>query len=206
LVLAAHGSSDPRYPAVFDWIAGRIVGSRPDLDVLVGYLDHCEPRLANLPTAGAVVVPMLLGAGYHLDVDLPGAAPEAIIADLLGPDPRLVAAVAHRLAEAGWTTGMPVTLAAAGSSHESGLADVRRAAAALAELLAVEVSTAYVGTGEPALADLAPQAVATYLLAPGRFAERIGECGALIVSAPIGSDPRVAEVAMSRYDAALPLF
>jgi sirohydrochlorin ferrochelatase len=206
LVLAAHGSSDPRYPPVFDWVADRIVGNRPDLDVLVGYLDHCEPALAELPTAGAVVVPMLLGAGYHLGVDIPAMAPEAILADPLGPDPRLAAVVARRLVEAGWTTGTPVTLAAAGSSQEVGLADVRVAAGQLAELLRVAVQEAYVGAGEPALADVTSPAVATYLLAPGRFADQIAECGAPIISAPIGADPRVAEVAMNRYDAALPLF
>jgi sirohydrochlorin ferrochelatase len=206
LVLAAHGSADPRYPAVFEWIADRIVGNRPDLDVLVGYLDHCEPRLADLPTAGAVVVPMLLGAGHHLGVDIPASAPDAIIANSLGPDPRLAAVLAHRLAEGGWTTGTPVTLAAAGSTQDAGLADVETAAGQLAELLGVSVQPAYVGAGDPALADVPSSAVATYLLAPGHFAERIAACGAPIIGAPLGADPRVAEVAMSRYDAALPMF
>jgi sirohydrochlorin ferrochelatase len=206
LVLAAHGSSDPGYPAVFDGIADRIVGNRPDLDVLVGYLEHCEPRLSDLATAGAVVVPMLLGAGYHLDVDLPAVAPEAIITASLGPDPRLAAVVAHRLMEAGWIPGTPVTLAAAGSSHDAGLADVETATGQLAELLGVAVRAAYVGAGSPSLTEVRSPAIATYLLAPGHFADQIGGCGASVISAPIGADPRVAEVAMSRYDAALPLF
>jgi hypothetical protein len=49
------------------------------------------------------------------------------------------------------------------------------------------------------------EAVASYLLAPGHFADLVAGCDAPVVSAPIGADPRVAEVAMSRYDAALPL-
>jgi sirohydrochlorin ferrochelatase len=196
LVLAAHGSAHPDYTAVFDWIADRIVGNRPDLDVVVGYLDHCEPRLADLPTDGAVVVPMLLGSSLHLTVDVPAAAPNAIIAEPIGPDPRLMAAVADRLAEAGWTADTPVTLAAVGG------ASLPEAAAHLAELLDVVVTPAVVQT-DPLPTD---GAVASYLLAPGHFADVIAGCGASVISAPIGTDPRVADVAMSRYDAALPLF
>jgi sirohydrochlorin ferrochelatase len=193
LILAAHGSTDPGYPAVFDWIADRILGNRPDMDVLVGYLDHCAPRLADLPTDGAIVVPMLLGSGFHLGVDIPAAAPGAIVAAPIGPDPRLTAIVADRLVEAGWTAGTPVTLAAASD------ASLPTAVEQLSELLGVEVT--------PALATsaLAGSAIATYLLAPGHFADVIAGCGAPVISAPIGADPRVAEVAMSRYDMALPL-
>jgi sirohydrochlorin ferrochelatase len=149
---------------------------------------------------------MLLGAGYHLDIDLPAVAPDAIIAASLGPDRRLAAVVAHRLVEAGWIPGTPVTLAAAGSSHAAGLADVETAAGQLAELLGVVVRAAYVGTGSPSLAEVRSPAIATYLLAPGHFADQIGGCDASAISAPIGADPRVAEVVMSRYDAALPPF
>ncbi|HVT64605.1 MAG TPA: CbiX/SirB N-terminal domain-containing protein [Mycobacteriales bacterium] len=197
LVLAAHGSKDPGYTAVFQWIADRIVGTWPDQDVLVGYLDHCEPRLADLPTAGAVVVPMLLGSSFHLTVDIPAAAPDAVIAEPIGPDPRLMAAVADRLAEAGWTAGTPVTLAAVGGAS---LAD---AAAQLAELLDVVVTPVLAEADQPLPTD---GAVASYLLAPGHFADVLASCGAAIVSAPIGADPRVAEVAMSRYDAAAAIF
>lgn len=196
LVLAAHGSSHRGYTAVFDWIAARIVGNRPDLDVLVGYLDHCEPRLADLPTAGAVVVPMLLGSSFHLTVDVPSAAPDAIVAEPIGPDLRLMAVVADRLAEAGWTAGTSVTLAAVGRESLS------EAARHLAELLDVVVTPAVVETDQPLPTD---GAIASYLLAPGHFADLIAGCGAPVISAPIGADPRVADVAMTRYDAALPL-
>src|SRR5690242_12477651 len=138
LVLAAHGSSHPAYPAVFEWIADRIVGSRPDLDVVVGYLDHNSPRLADLATDGAVVVPLLLARGYHLDTDIPAAAPGATMAEPIGPDPQLAQIVADRLTEAGWQEGTPVTLAAAGSSDPRGVADVRIAAEQLGAVLRVD--------------------------------------------------------------------
>lgn len=204
LVLAAHGSAHPGYTAVFEWIADRIVGSRPDLDVRVGYLDHNTPRLAELPTQGAVVVPMLLARGYHLDVDIPAAAPEAMIADPLGPDPVIAQVLADRLAAAQWREALPVTLAAAGSADPRGIVDVGIAAEQLAAVLRVEVTPAFAGSGDPKLDDIEPAAVATYLLAPGHFADTIAACGAPIVSAPLGPDPRLAELAMKRYDAALP--
>jgi sirohydrochlorin ferrochelatase len=204
LVLAAHGSTHPDYAGVFSWIADRIVGSRPDMDVVVGYLEHNSPRLADLPTDGAVVVPMLLGRGFHLGTDLPAMAPNAIIAEPVGPDPRIALIVADRLTEAGWQEGCPVVLAAAGSKDPRGVADVRVAAEQLGAVLRVEVTPAFVGAGEPGLDDLRPQNVATYLLAPSQFADTIARCGADVVSAPIGADPRLAEVAMSRYDDATP--
>jgi sirohydrochlorin ferrochelatase len=205
LILAAHGSRHPDYTAVFDWIADRVVGSRPDMDVEVGYLDHNSPRLADLPTEGAVVVPMLLARGHHLDVDIPAAAPGAIVAVPIGPDPLIAHVVADRVTAAGWPEGTPLVLAAAGSSDPRGIADVRVAADQLGAVLRVEVTPAFAGTGEPAVTDIEAAVVATYLLAPGHFADLIAGCGAPVVSAPIGADPRVADVVLARYDAALRL-
>lgn len=206
LVLAAHGSAHPGYTAVFDWVVARIIGNRPDMDVAVGYLDHNTPRLADLPTEGAVVVPMLLARGYHLDVDIPAAAPGATVADPIGPDPVIAQILADRMTDAGWPEAAPVVLAAAGSSDPRGVADVRVAAEQLGAVLRVEVTPAFAGTGEPALADLEPAAVASYLLAPGHFADVIAGCGAAVVSAPIGADPRLADLVLARYDDALPMF
>jgi sirohydrochlorin ferrochelatase len=205
LVLAAHGSADPGYPAVFDWLVARIIGSRPDMDVFVGYLDHNAPRLAELPTAGAVVVPMLLARGHHLDTDIPAAAPDAIVADPVGPDPRIADILADRLTQAEWREGTPVVLAAAGSKDPRGVADARIAAEQLGAVLRVEVTPAFAGAGTPALSDLKPVAVASYLLAPGHFADVVAACDAPVVSAPIGADPRLADLVLARYDLAVPL-
>jgi sirohydrochlorin ferrochelatase len=43
--------------------------------------------------------------------------------------------------------------------------------------------------------------VATYLLAPGVFADRLQEAGADVVSAPIGVHPLVVEAVLSAYAA-----
>jgi sirohydrochlorin ferrochelatase len=60
-----------------------------------------------------------------------------------------------------------------------------------------------VASGEPRLSDVRPAVVASYLLAPGRFADRVAACGASVISAPIGAHPVVAELALSRYQDAL---
>src|SRR5579875_506686 len=125
LVLAAHGSADPRYPAVIEAIADSVRRelSRRDVPargVAVGYLDHCPPRLGEVAAGDDVVVPLLLSIGYHSAVDIPEAVgPGCEVTPPLGPDPRLAAAVADRLREAGWQVGAAagaVVLAAAGSS------------------------------------------------------------------------------------------
>jgi len=52
-------------------------------------------------------------------------------------------------------------------------------------------------TGSPGVA------VATYLLAPGFFADRLAGCAADRVSAPLGAHPLLADLALRRYDQAL---
>jgi len=176
---------------------------RPGTEVHVGYLDHGSPLLTDLNTRDAVVVPLLLSSGFHVHADIPTAAPGASIAGAVGPDTALAAAIADRLREAGWSGETPVVLAATGSADPQSNADVRTAADQLAAELGVAVTAAFVSGGKPALADSGAAAVASYLIAPGHFADEIASCGAAIVSAPIGVDPRVADVICARYDAQL---
>jgi sirohydrochlorin ferrochelatase len=201
LILAAHGSTDPRYTAVFDSLLTAVTSLRPDLDVALGYLDHGPPELAAMDTAGAVIVPLLLTSGFHLRSDLPNQAPEATITAPLGGDHRITTALVDRLRQAGWTGQTPVVLAAAGSTDSLALSEVRAAADELGRVLGVAVEAAFVSAGEPPLSDPSPAAVATYLLAPGHFADTIRCCGAPIVAAPLGAHPFLAEIVLSRYDA-----
>jgi sirohydrochlorin ferrochelatase len=187
---------------VVEELAALVAQARPGLDVTAAYLDHNSPRLHDLDATGAIVVPLLLAAGFHATTDIGRAAPGATVTAPIGPDPRITAVVADRLNSAGWSGAGPVVLAAAGSAETTALDDVRVAGDQLAELLGVEVVAAFVATGEPQLADVEGAAVASYLLAPGVFAERIVEHPAAVISAPIGADPRVAAVVLDRYDAA----
>jgi sirohydrochlorin ferrochelatase len=78
----------------------------------------------------------------------------------------------------------------------------------LAERIDRPVEVGYVsGAGERLGSVLARStgrvAVGTYLLAPGFFADRVRRiAGGRPVSAPLGADPRIAALALHRYDVA----
>jgi len=198
LILAAHGSADPRFAAVVEEIAASVRRRRPELDVTIGYLDHGPPHVEDV--ADAVVVPLLLSAGFHVRVDLPARAPRATITTAVGPDPLLCLALADRLALAGYDGSAPATLVAAGSADERSLDDVRRQAAMLAAHLGVEVRAAFLSAGEPRVDALEPDVVASYLLAPGVFHDKLAAAGATVLSAPLGAHPALADVLLNRYD------
>jgi len=206
LVLVAHGSTDARFGDVVDAVAARVRAMRPEVDVRVGYLEHGPPHVADVATGG-VLVPLLLASGYHVRVDLPAQAPGGRVARAVGPDERLAAALADRLRDAGYGGADPVVLAAAGSSDDAALEDVRVAARQLATVLDVEVTAAFVSAGSPRLAEAVAAtpsaAVSSYLVAPGAFHDTVAASGARIVSAPIGDHPAVADVVVSRYDETL---
>ena len=46
-------------------------------------------------------------------------------------------------------------------------------------------------------------AVASWLLAPGAFADRVAACGADVVAAPLGTHPAVVDTILARYEDAL---
>jgi sirohydrochlorin ferrochelatase len=199
-LLVAHGSTDPRFLTTVEAIAGRVRAIRPELAVAIGLLEHGPPHVEDV--AGAVAVPLLLSAGYHVRVDLPRQAPNVQVTAAVGPDPRLCAALADRLTEAGYDGAAPVTLVAAGSADPRAVEDVRRQAAMLAGHLGVEVQAAFVAAGEPRLRDVNPAVVSSYLLAPGAFHDAAVGTGAGVVSAPLGDHPAIADVVLDRYERA----
>jgi sirohydrochlorin ferrochelatase len=206
LILTAHGSADRGHAAVVESLAARVRLLQPSVTVTVSYLGHDNPRLPEVATPAAVVVPLMLGGGYHVLTDIPQQAPRCVIARPLGPDPRLAQVLAERLDAAGWTSGRPVVLAASGSTGAAARHDARAAARALSALLGTDVRTAFHSGGKPRLAELVASsdaAIATYLLAPGHFATAATTVGASVVSAPLGDHPLLAEVIVDRYADAL---
>ncbi|MFW3168453.1 sirohydrochlorin chelatase [Geodermatophilus sp. CPCC 206100] len=224
LVACAHGTRDPggrRLVAELALAARRL---RPGLTTTAAFVDVQPPTVADV-VAGlaaqgrpAVVVPLLLSGGYHVHVDIARAVQAhdaARAARPLGPDPRLVAVLADRLAAAGADpadTGTAVVLAAAGSSDPRSVADVAATAALLRERQAGPVSTGYGSTARPRVAEAVEAArragaaqvvVAAYLLAPGHFHGRLAAAGADVVTAPLLPDDRIAAVLLDRYDAAV---
>jgi sirohydrochlorin ferrochelatase len=202
LVLAAHGSADPRFADVFASLTVVLAELRPQLDIRVGYLEHGPPELATVASPECVVVPVLLSNGYHVHIDIPTNAAGATIASPIGPDPRLAELMARRLRDAGWRGG-PVLLAAAGSADAQALDDARTAAANLSREIGAEVTAAFIGSGEPKLRDLQGAAIATYLVAPGRFADIVSAQAASVVTTPLGADPILAQIILDRYDTAV---
>jgi len=198
LLVVAHGSADPRFGAVVHTIAARVRDLARPVDVRTAYLEHGPPYVADVAEDGAIAVPLLLSAGYHVRVDLPMQAPGVRVTEAVGPDARLAAVLGQRLREAGYDGG-EVVLAAAGSADPRSLADVALAADQLSAVLGAPVRPAYVSAGQPRLADLRPHAVASYLLAPGRFADAVAACGAPVVAQPLGAHPVLAEIVLDRY-------
>ncbi len=229
LVAVAHGSRDPlALPAALALLEA-VRELRPRLDVRLGHLELNLPLLPDTlrATSGAaVLVPLLLGRGHHVKRDLPAAAARAAhldtaVAAPLGPHPLLVEALYERLLEAGWSRGRgggrdgagAVVLAAAGSRDPDAAADTRRTAALLSERLGgVPVVPAYASAAGPTVAEavraLAARghhraAVASYFVAPGRFAAQCAAAASGPAAAPLGAHPALARLVLQRYDEAL---
>lgn len=193
----------------------------PAPDVRLGWIELVEPGVSAVladisPDRTAIVVPLLLSSGYHDRVDLPAAIaairPGTAHAPVLGPDPLLAVALADRLAEAGLAPGDAVVLAGAGSSDPDAVASVHVQADLLAaELLArtgvpAAVTVGFGSAASPTVAEAvatartgaARVAVAPYLLAPGHFADRLGEAGADLVAEVLGPHPAVVRLIVER--------
>ncbi|SEQ11483.1 Sirohydrochlorin ferrochelatase [Lentzea xinjiangensis] len=204
LVLAFHGTRDPRGVAVCAQIAD-MVRAQVDVPVAVAYADVRQPDVRSVVDGPCVVVPVFLAAGYHVRVDIPeqiGPRPDVVLTSPLGLD--AVPAVRDRLREAGFRRGDAVVLAAAGSSDARALATVRRAASMLGA-----AAVGYVATAVPRVSDVVAGfrgrrvAVASWLLAPGAFHGSLAGCGADVVAEPVGAHPLVVDVVLRKYYAAL---
>jgi sirohydrochlorin ferrochelatase len=172
----------------------------PDVTVRIGFLDHALPRLRAVATPDSIVVPVLLTSGYHVRRDIPSRLPAgAQVTAEIGPDPRIAGLLARRVRAAGWDGVGSVAIAAAGSADPHAIADVHLMAAQLGSALGTEVDAVFVGSGPTRLIDCTAPTVVSYLLAPGRFADRIAAHPATIVTGPIGADPVLAEIVAERY-------
>ncbi len=228
LVAVAHGSADPRASATIAELAAAIRERCPGLDLRAAFLGHAPPSLHQvLSTVEAdrevTVLPLLLTAAYHSKADIPrmlARLPRSRVryGATLGPHPRLLRALDRRLAEADPRAyddpaRTAVVLAAAGSSDPEANATIARLAAqwqARTGWLAVRPAYACAAEPSPAaavaglLAAGAPRVVvATYLLAPGLFADRIRQwslaAGAAAVSPALGAGAEVADVVLDRF-------
>ncbi|AZM77846.1 sirohydrochlorin chelatase [Streptomyces sp. KPB2] len=224
LVVVAHGSRDPRALSTVRALLDRVRTLRPALPVRLGHIELNEPllpdTLAALGGGEAVLVPLLLGRGYHVKRDIPdmaAASPARTrVAAPLGPHPLLVDALQARLTEAGWPTrpapDHAVVLASAGSRDPESRADTSRTAALLAARLGVPVVPAYASAATPTVPDAVRAltargrrriALASCFTAPGRFATQCTAAAPWIASAPLGTHPAMARLLLHRYDETL---
>jgi sirohydrochlorin ferrochelatase len=198
VVLAAHGSRDPRSAATIASLADRI-GALWPAPVTPAFLDFDQPSIpdtlrthAFLSETGRspIVVPALLTSAFHNRVDLPavlaGVAVPTRVSPVLGPsapgeapDPRLVAGLRRRLSE----LDIPfdgLVLLAAGTSHAAARSTVDAVANAISAELDVACLVGYASASAPnggeavrAVRALGASRIlaASYFLAPGRLYE-----------------------------------
>ncbi|MGY4643171.1 sirohydrochlorin chelatase [Cellulomonas sp. URHB0016] len=222
LVGCSHGTDNEDGRAAIRSILDGVRTRRPDLAVRAAFVDVQQPEVADVVRSalaegapGVVVVPLLLSVGFHVKVDIAAAVdvPAADASAPLGPDPRLVDILADRLAAAGLRDGDAVVLAAAGSSDPAAALAVEAVAAGLSDTLDLPVTIGYgagaeprvpaaVATARDGLAGGGRVVVASYLLAPGYFRDRVLEAGADVVAEPLAPDERLVEIVLDRYEEA----
>ena len=204
LVLAAHGSADPRSAANARSVADQIRRLRPGLGFHTAFCEQNSPRLDDVLsglTGDAVVAPLLLAGAYHARVDIPvmmaesaarrrrpgGSGVHVRQADVLGEDERLVQVMRGRLAEAGVSRldgGLGVIVVAVGSSNGAANARTARLAESLAERTRwAGVQIAFATGPAPSVAVAAERlraggadhaVIAPWFLAHGRITDRVG--------------------------------
>jgi sirohydrochlorin ferrochelatase len=228
----AHGSADPRAAAAIGELVPLVARRAADRglsvpDLRVAYLGHAAPSVPQVvrtfgPDTQVTVLPLLLTAAYHSKTDIPRvlarAGKQVTYGAPLGPHPLLLRALERRLPETAFEhpaeTG--VVLAAAGSSDPEANATIARLAAqwqAAAGWFAVR--PAYASAVSPTPAQAVTEllragarrvVVASYLLAPGLFADRIRDAslaaGAAEVSPALGALTEVADIVLDRYQEA----
>jgi sirohydrochlorin ferrochelatase len=182
LLAVAHGTRDAAGLATTAHLLDLVRALRPGLPVELGYVDVAEPRLADTLarlSGPVVVVPLLLGTGFHVRHDIPAAlaaAPQvtARVAAALGPDPRLAEVLHERLAAAWRPQDCPhpvdksvqnsprpslsesceaIVLAAAGSTDPAANADAAHMADLLHHLTGRPVIPSYLCASSPTPAE-----------------------------------------------------
>ena len=234
LVLVAHGSADPRAAAAIGELMPLVARRATERglsvpDLRAAYLGHAAPSVPQVmrafgPDAQVTVLPLLLTAAYHSKTDIPrllarvSAGMRVTYGEPLGPHPLLLRALERRLPPAAFDNPaeVGVVLAAAGSSDPEANATVARLAAqwqAGSGWHAVRPAYASAADPDPATAvtgllraGARRVVVASYLLAPGLFADRIRAAsqaaGASATSPALGASPEVADVVLDRYQEA----
>lgn len=213
LVLAVHGTRSALGTRTSMELA-EAVERASGAHVRLGWVDIHTPTLTDtLRELGeAIVVPAFLTGGYHVTSDIPAAISAAgglaTATPLIGGD--VLPAVLDRLDAVGEFDA--VVLAGAGSLRPRAVAEVRAVARQLSAAVHRPALAGFVTASSPTVPQAVARlraaghrrvAIASYLLAPGRFSEQLTEAGADAVSEPIGVHPLLVEAIADRWRAAL---
>ncbi|WP_017586551.1 sirohydrochlorin chelatase [Nocardiopsis ganjiahuensis] len=215
LLLVLHGTRSPRGTAIAHSLALRVaeVTHRP---TRLAFADVTRPTVTEVAatTPGPlVVVPAFLATGYHVRTDIPhqlalAGRADAVITPALGEHPALMSTALRRLTQAGYQSGDALILACAGTSDPHAQTELDQAARRLSHHTGGPVHLAYAATSAPTVADKVTElraaghrrvSVATWLLAPGLFHDRLTASGADAVAAPLCPDPAIAHAVADHY-------
>lgn len=219
MILCAHGTNDPLGRATVERIAALVAAARPGVRVELAFVDVQEPRVADMVARTAargersVVLPLLLGNGFHAQVDIVEAirGRPARAAAPLGPEPSLGDLMATRLIEAGVTEDEAVVVAAAGSSRPEAVEDARTAMGYLAACWDGPVAVGFCSAARPSVATAVEVLrertgqrviIAPYLIGPGYFQSLLLSAGADLVVQPLGVHPILIRRVLASYDEA----
>lgn len=223
LIACSHGTNDRAGQDAVRRLIDDVRALLPDVRVVAAVVDVEQPQIDEViaretPEDDVIVVPLLLSVGYHTAVDISRAVRQhtnARQSEPLGTHPLIADILVDRLSAAlpdGWQPGDHVVLAAAGSSNPAALVDVEAVATRLRALIPIPVTVGYASASVPRIGDAVADArgagavrviAASHVLAPGFFAGLVWTAGADIVTLPLAPDPRVAQVVVDRYRAAL---
>ena len=203
LVAVTHGTpSTANREAVIRLVDG-VASARPELGVSITFVDASNVDVSSALEAAAepdaVIVPLVLSAGFHvrtgLSLGLDRIGGSARLAPELGPDERLVEVLAHRLAELGLADGDTVLLAAAGSNDPRAVRECFETARRLGQRLGRSVTAGFIAAAIPRLPDAIEMirevhpgsrvVLCPYLLAPGTFYDQAAASGADIIADPL---------------------
>ncbi|WP_240665744.1 sirohydrochlorin chelatase [Agromyces sp. LHK192] len=226
LVAVTHGVPSPANREAIMHLVDGVVRARPEADVSITFVDAQHSDLATslaeaVSDPRAIIVPLVLSAGYHVRTGLARGLERlpvagASLADPLGPDERIVEVLERRLGPIDDDDDVCVVLAAAGSNDPRAVRECFETARLLGARIGRAVTVGFIAAAIPRLPDAIEMLravhpgtkvhVATYLLAPGTFYDAAIVAGADVIADPLllpgeAADDALVRLVLDRADA-----
>jgi sirohydrochlorin ferrochelatase len=222
LVAVTHGAPSGANREAVIRLVDAVASARPELDVSISFVDASRSDVAaalgSSDDVEAVVVPLVLSAGFHvrtgLSLGLARRGTGTSLAAELGPDDRIVEVLADRMTGLRLGDDDAVVLAAAGSNDPRAVRECFETARRLGLRLGRPVTVGFIAAAIPRLPDAIEMirevhpgsrvVVGTYLLAPGTFYDAAASAGADAIAPPLllpdeAAPARLVELVLDRY-------